>query len=215
KDTVLKASMSKEDTDKDDLRPDEPFLNEDIAKEEIDVLLDKKILVNAKKYDENGVHDIDSFDDNDNLIMKGNNLLALHTLKEKYAGKVKLIYIDPPYNTGGDAFLYNDQFNHSTWLTFMKNSLEIAYKQLSKTDSSLVKIGDGEVNYLKVHMDKIFTDGFIANVLWEKRTSSDSRISLGGAHDHILEFTKDLNNVKNNINTLPSSEARKADFKHP
>src|SRR5699024_8637161 len=107
KDTVLKASMSKEDTDKDDA--EEPFLNEVIAKEEIDVLLDKKILVNAKKYDESGVHDIDSFDENDNLIMKGNNLLALHTLKERYAGKVKLIYIDPPYNTQGDSFTYNDQ----------------------------------------------------------------------------------------------------------
>jgi len=215
KDTVLKASMSKEDTDKDDLRPDEPFLNEVIAKEEIDVLLDKKILVNAKKYDENGVHDIDSFDDNDNLIMKGNNLLALHTLKEKYAGKVKLIYIDPPYNTGGDAFLYNDQFNHSTWLTFMKNRLEIAYELLSKNGSIWVNIGDEEVHYLKVLMDKIFTDGFIANVLWQKRTSPDSRISLGGAHDHILVFTKDLNNFKNNINKLPLSEARKADFKNP
>ncbi|HLR91506.1 MAG TPA: site-specific DNA-methyltransferase [Atopostipes sp.] len=94
KDTILKASMSKEDTDKDDLRPNEPFLNEVIAKEEIDVLLDKKILVNAKKYGVNGELEIDSFDENNNLIIKGNNLLALHTLKEKYAGKVKLIYID-------------------------------------------------------------------------------------------------------------------------
>src|SRR5699024_5741718 len=115
-----------EDTDKDDLRPDEPFLNEVIAKEEIDVLLDKKILVNAKKYDTHGVHDVDSFGENDNLIMKGNNLLALHTLKEKYAGKVKMIYIDPPYNTGNDGFKYNDSFNRSSWLTFMKNRLEIA-----------------------------------------------------------------------------------------
>src|SRR5699024_5818656 len=88
KDTVLKASMNKEDTDKDDLRPDEPFLNEVIAKDEIDVLLDKKILVNAKKYDKDGEHEIDSFSEEDNLILKGNNLLALHTLKEKYAGKV-------------------------------------------------------------------------------------------------------------------------------
>lgn len=215
KDTVLKASMSKEDTDKDDLRPDEPFLNEVIAKEEIDVLLDKKILVNAKRYDTDGVHDVDTFDKDDNLIMKGNNLLALHTLKEKYAGKVKLIYIDPPYNTGGDSFLYNDRFNHSTWLTFMKNRLEIAYELLSKNGSIWVNIGDEEVHYLKVLMDKIFADGFIANVLWQKRTSPDSRISLGGAHDHILVFTKDLNNFKNNVNKLPLSEARKADFKNP
>lgn len=83
KDTVLKESMSKEDTDKDDLRPDEPFLNEVIAKEEIDVLLDKKILVNAKKYDENGVHEVDSFDENDNIIIKGNNLTCSTYTKRK------------------------------------------------------------------------------------------------------------------------------------
>src|SRR5699024_831148 len=156
KDTVLKASMSKEDTDKDDLRPDEPFLNEVIAKEEIDVLLDKKILVNAKKYDENGVHDIDSFDKDDNLIMKGNNLLALHTLKEKYAGKVKLIYIDPPYNTGSDSFVYNDNFNHASWLTFMKNRLDIAWELLSKDGYIVIQTDDAEQPYLKVLMDSIY-----------------------------------------------------------
>src|SRR5699024_2102126 len=104
KDTILKASMSKEDNDKNDMRPDEPFLNEIIAKEEIDVLLDKKILKNVRKYDENGEHYVDVFNDEDNLIIKGNNLLALYSLKDEYAGKIKLIYIDPPYNTGGDSF---------------------------------------------------------------------------------------------------------------
>src|SRR5699024_7443649 len=153
KDTVLKASMSKEDTDKDDLRPDEPVLNEIIAKEEIYILLEKKILVNAKKYDKNGVHEVDSFSEDDNLIMKGNNLLALHTLKEKYAGKVKMIYIDPPYNTGNDSFNYNDQFNHSTWLTFIKNRLEIAYSLLSDEGSIWINIDDDESHYLKVISD--------------------------------------------------------------
>src|SRR5690606_35130845 len=144
KDTVLKASMSKEDTDKDDLKPDEVFLNEVIAKEEIDVLLDKKILVNAKKYSQDGVEEIDNFNEDDNLIIKGNNLLALHTLKEKYAGKVKLIYIDPPYNTGSDSFKYNDKFNHSTWLTFMKNRLEIASNLLSNNGCIWIQLDDNE-----------------------------------------------------------------------
>lgn len=156
KDTVLKASMSKEDTDKEDLRPDEPFLNEVIAKEEIDVLLDKKILVNANKYDVYGVQKIDSFSEDDNLIMKGNNLLALHTLKEKYTGKVKLIYIDPPYNTGNDSFKYNDRFNRSTWLTFMKNRLEIAYELLKDDGVIMVQCDDSEQEYLKVLMNEIF-----------------------------------------------------------
>src|SRR5690606_10980003 len=170
KDTVLKASMSKEDTDKNDLRPDEPFLNEVLAKEEIDVLLDNKILVNAKKYDVDGVHEIDSFSEDDNLIMKGNNLLALHTLKEKYAGKVKMIYIDPPYNTGGDSFLYNDRFNHSTWLTFMKSRLEIAKELLSSNGSLWINIDDDESHYLKVLCDEIFgRENFISNVIWKKK----------------------------------------------
>src|SRR5699024_8180394 len=121
----LKASMSKEDNDKSDLKPDEPFLNEVIAQDEIDTLLDKKILVNAKRYTKDGVEELDTFNE-DNLILKGNNLLALHSLKEHFTEKVKLIYIDPPYNTGSDSFQYNDRFNHSAWLTFMKNRLEIA-----------------------------------------------------------------------------------------
>lgn len=94
KDTILKAGMTKEDVAKDDLKPDEPFYNEIIAAEEIDVMLDKKILVNAKRYTADGVEEATDFSQEDNLIIKGNNLLALHTLKEKYAGKVKLIYIE-------------------------------------------------------------------------------------------------------------------------
>lgn len=94
KNTVLKAGMTKEDLAKDDLRPDEPFLNEVVAKEEIDVLLDKKLLVNAKKYDTENEYDVSDITEKDNLILKGNNLLALHSLKERYAEKVKLIYID-------------------------------------------------------------------------------------------------------------------------
>lgn len=95
KDTVLKAGMSKEDVSKEDAQ--EPFLNAIVAREEIDVLLDSKIFKNAKKYGENGSSDVSEIKDTDNLIIKGNNLLALHSLKNRYKGSVKLIYIDPPY----------------------------------------------------------------------------------------------------------------------
>jgi len=156
KDTVLKASMSKEDTDKEDLKPDEPFLNEVIAQEEIDVLLDKKILKNAKKYTKEGEEETSNFSDEDNLILKGNNLLALHTLKDKYAGKVKLIYIDPPYNTGNDSFKYNDNFNHASWLTFMKNRLEIAKILLSDDGIIVIQCDNNEQAYLNVIADEIF-----------------------------------------------------------
>ena len=97
----------------------------DLAKEEIDVLLDKKIFVNAKRYNIEREEAIDIFND-DNLIIKGNNLLALHSLKEKYAGQIKLIYIDPPYNTGNDGFLYNDSYQHSSWMSFMFDRLNLS-----------------------------------------------------------------------------------------
>lgn len=155
KDTILKAGMSKEDLDKDE-SADEPFLNEVIAKPEIDELLEPKVFVNAKRYDADGEHEADSFTDTDNLIIKGNNLIALHSLKKRYEGKIKLIYLDPPYNTGNDSFLYNDSFNQSSWLTFMKNRLEIAKELLSNNGIIAIHLDDSEGPYLKVLMDSIF-----------------------------------------------------------
>ena len=198
KDTILKASMSKEDTDKDDLRPDEPFLNEVIAKEEIDVLLDKKILVNAKKYDENGEHEVDSFDEKDNLIIKGNNLLALHTLKERYAGKVKMIYIDPPYlfdrKKSSDTFNYNVAFKTSTWLTFMKNRLEIARELLVGDGVIFISISNYGQAYLKMLMDQVFGQkNYVETFIWKNTDNADSlgmksRVSIEFIHAYEKVF---------------------------
>lgn len=195
KDTVLKASMSKEDTDKDELRPDEPFLNEVIAKEEIDVLLDKKILVNAKKYDGNGVHDIDSFDENDNLIVKGNNLLALHALKERYAGKVKMIYIDPPYlfkeKKEEDTFIYNSNFHMSTWLTFLKNRFEVAKDLLLEGGTIWVSINEDGMHYLKVLADSVFgADKFLGTTPRRTRYGkSDVPFNYSQDFDFLLAYS--------------------------
>ena len=153
KDTVLKAGMSKEDLNKDETA-DEPFLNEVIAKPEIDEMLEPKIFVNAKKHDKDGVHDANGIDDNDNLIIKGNNLIALYSLKERYAGKVKLITLDPPYNTDHD-FEYNDHFTHATWLTFMKNRIEISKELLSDDGSIWVILDNNEIYYAKILLDSI------------------------------------------------------------
>ncbi|WP_396191202.1 DNA methyltransferase [Flavobacterium sp.] len=140
----------------------EIFFNTVLAKDEIDRLLEPKAFTNIKKYSLNGEENITSFnrDENglikDNLIIKGNNLLALHTLKSEFVGKVKLIYIDPPYNTGNDSFAYNDNFNHSTWLTFMRNRLLVA-KDLLREDGFLCcHIDNNEGEYLKVLLDEIF-----------------------------------------------------------
>ena len=142
--------------DKEDMKKDEIFYNEILAPDEIDRLLEPKVLTNFRKYDIDGEHKVEDITMEDNLIIKGNNLLALHSLKEKYAGKIKLIYIDPPYNTGSDGFKYNDDFNHSTWLTFMKNRLEIARELLSDEGFIFVQCDDNEQAYLKVLMDGIF-----------------------------------------------------------
>ena len=167
KDGVLTASMTKQDNED---GYDDAFLNEVIEKDEIDRLFDKKVFVNVKRFGDNQTaqhstaqhstavdNGIVSFDkEKDNLIIKGNNLLALHTLREKYTGQIKLIYIDPPYNTGSDSFLYNDRFNHSAWLTFMKNRLEIARELLTDDGYIFIQTDDSEQAYLKVLMDSIF-----------------------------------------------------------
>lgn len=137
----------------------EIFFNTILAKDEIDRLLEPKAFSNVKKYTQNGEENITSFnrDENgtikDNLIIKGNNLLALHTLKSEFAGKVKLIYIDPPYNTGNDSFAYNDNFNHSTWLTFMRNRLLVAKELLREDGVVMVQCSFHQFAYLKVLMN--------------------------------------------------------------
>jgi len=164
KDCVLEGGQSK-----DDQKRNEVFFNEILAPEQINRLLDDKVFVNFKRYDKDGKHEVKELKENDNLIIRGNNLVVLHSLKKRFAGKVKLIYIDPPYNTGSDSFGYNDRFNHSTWLTFMKNRLEVA-KDLLKDDGVIfVQCDDNEQAYLKVLMDEIFgRENFVANIVWQK-----------------------------------------------
>lgn len=152
KDCVLKASMSKEDMPKGE-NANEPFLNETLAAAEIDELFEPKVLVNAKKYDQNGEHPITTFSDDDNLVIKGNNLIALHSIQKRYAGKIKMIFIDPPYNTGSDSFKYNDYFKRAAWLTFMKNRLEIAKCLLADDGIILIQISFHQYPYLRLLLD--------------------------------------------------------------
>lgn len=210
KDCVLEGGMTKEDTGK-----EEVFYNEVIARDEIDTLLAPKALVNVKKYDVNGEHKVETFSEEDNLIIKGNNLLALHSLKERFAGKVKCIYIDPPYNTGGDSFKYNDRFNHSTWLTFMKNRLEVAKELLSDDGSIWLNIDDDESHYLKVLCDELFgRENFIGNIIWEKKFSPQNDATFfSDMHDHILVYCKNIDKFK--INLLARTEKMNERYKNP
>jgi adenine-specific DNA-methyltransferase len=166
KDCILEGGQEKPDEKRKEI-----FHNEILAPDEIDRLLEPKVFTDFKMIDKDGEHKLHGFrrdpeknkmrglpEDTitDNLIIKGNNLLVLHSLLKEFRGKVKLIYIDPPYNTGNDEFKYNDNFNHSTWLTFMKNRLEVAKELLKEDGAIFVQCDDNEQAYLKVLMDEIF-----------------------------------------------------------
>lgn len=180
KDCVLEGGQTK-----DDAKRQEIFFNETLAPTEINRLLDDKVLTNFKRFDADGEHEVMEISDTDNLIIKGNNLVALHSLKKRFAGKVKLIFIDPPYNTGSDSFGYNDSFNHSSWLTFMKNRLEVA-KNLLRVDGMIwIQTDDNEHAYLKVLMDEIFgTESYLNTVTIKSKASSGAS---GGGEDKRLK----------------------------
>ncbi len=157
KDCVLEGGQDKEDQKRKEI-----FYNETIASDEISKMLAPKVFTNAKRYTKDGIEENITFDENDNLIIKGNNLIALSSLLKRYEGKVKCIYIDPPYNTNNDTnntFKYNNNFNHSTWLTFMRNRLEIAKRLLIPNEGAMIiAIDENEQAYLGVMLDELFNE---------------------------------------------------------
>ena len=203
KDCVLEGGQTK-----DDVKRQEIFFNETLAPAEINRLLDEKVLSNFKRYDKDGEHEIEELKDTDNLIIKGNNLLALHSLKKRFAGKVKLIYIDPPNNTGSDSFNYNDNFNHSTWLTFMKNRLEVARELLSDEGVIFLSIDRNEFAELKVLLDEIFRDGYQGTVINISAPNGRDYGNFAQTHDYIHIYSKNRDKV-----VLNQLEAEKDKFK--
>ena len=190
KDCILEGGQTKEDAKRDEI-----FFNETLAPSEITRLLDEKVFTNFKRYDKDGEHEVKEIKEDDNFIIKGNNLVVLHSLKKKYAGKVKCIYIDPPYNTGNDSFQYNDNFNHSTWLTFMKNRLEISKEILSDNGTIAISIDNYELGYLLVLLDEVFGKENRKNIITVKRASASGAkvINPGVVNlvDYIVLYSKD------------------------
>lgn len=187
KDCVLEGGQTKEEQKRSEI-----FWNETLAPEQVDTLLSPKALQNFVKYDKNGENTEFQLEENDNLIIKGNNLLALHTLKAKFLGKVDLIYIDPPFNTENDSFRYNDKFNRSTWLTFMKNRLEIAKELLNPNGTIYVHIDHNEGHYLKVLMDEVFgKENFRNEIIW-RYSGWNKKLKTGfeRRHDTIFMYGK-------------------------
>jgi adenine-specific DNA-methyltransferase len=231
KDCVLEGGQSTEDGldtyfEYDDTQEDyiekqskrkEIFFNEVLAKDEIDRLLEPKAFTNITKYDSKGESKPTQFNRNakgtitDNLIIKGNNLLALYSLKQEFKGKVKLIYIDPPYNTGNDSFAYNDNFNHSTWLTFMRNRLMVAKDLLREDGVIFISCDDNEMSHLRILMDEIkeinYESIFHIKVRHENRIlRQDNRYQK--VMEHLVCFSK--NNY--NPNRIFNSKDKNKDY---
>lgn len=192
KDCVLEGGQTKEEEKRKEI-----FFNEILAQDEIDRLFDPKVLTNWKRYTANGEQKVTEInrDENgtirENLIIKGNNLLALHTLKKQLRGRVKLIYIDPPYNTGNDSFGYNDNFNHSSWLTFMKNRLEVAETLLRQDGVIFVHCDSREQAYLKVLMDEVFgRNSFIEVITVVNNPRGRDYGGVANMHEFINIFSK-------------------------
>ena len=143
-----------------------------------------------------------------NMIIQGDNLEALKALLPYYAGQVKCIYIDPPYNTKSAFAHYDDNLEHSQWLAMMFPRLQLLREFLRPDGSIWVSIDDNEAHYLKVIMDEIFgRKNFVANVLWQKRTSPDARLGLGAAHDHVIVYGRDGNDFKPNKQQITEKQA--------
>ncbi|MGL2816657.1 DNA methyltransferase [Helicobacter pylori] len=195
KDNILLGNAKDNNT-----KSNELFYHEILHKNEIDTLLHPKALCNFEMH---GQGDLQSAlkDENTNYLIKGNNLIALHSLKKKFAKKVKCIYIDPPYNTGNDSFNYNDNFNHSSWLVFMKNRLEVAREFLSDDGVIFVQCDDNEQAYLKVLMDEIFgRENFVASLHVElsatqgMKVASAKKGNIVKNAEYILIYSKNMEN---------------------
>ena len=214
KDCMLEGEQTKEEEKRKEL-----FFNEILAQNEIDRLLDPKVLTGWKRHTVDGEGEVTEIkrDANgvirENLLIKGNNLLALHTLKTQFRGQVKLIYIDPPYNTKGESstFGYNNSFNHSSWLTFMRNRLEIAKKLLRDDGLIIIAIDDEEQAYLAVLCDEVFGKvNHIGTVIVQNKPGGRTTDSyFATCHEYLHIYSKETGLPTINFLELTAKEKSK------
>jgi len=151
----------------------------------------------------------------DNRLIKGDNLLALKALEAEFAGKVKCVFIDPPYNTGSAFTHYDDGLEHSIWLGLMRDRLEIIRRLLAEDGSLWITIDDNEAHYLKVLCDEVFgRSNFVANVVWQKKFSPQNDAKwISSSHDHVLVYA--TNKARWRPIPLPRTEAMDDRYKNP
>ena len=179
--------------------------------------LEPRILLEDPTKSYHATNKISENDIFDNKLIYGDNLLALKALEREYAGKVKCIYIDPPYNTGSAFDYYDDGLEHSIWLGLIRDRLEILWNLLDKDSGSLwVSIDDNEMPYLRLVLDEICgRSNFIACNVWQKRYSRENRQAIGDVHEYIIVYAKNPSNFKALRNKLPISEEQAKVYKNP
>lgn len=205
KDCVLEGGQTKEDQKRQEI-----FYNEALAPDEVDRLLYPKVFTNACRFTADGFANAQEASELDNIIIKGNNLLGLASLLRIYEGKIKCIYIDPPFNTGKDSFNYNDRFTRATWLTFMKDRLILARRLLSPDGNIFIHIDINQSHYLKVLADEIFEEkNFVEEIIWSYGSPSGGRAATPkpvNVHDYILHYAKNYSQRKQNRVYIPYTE---------
>jgi adenine-specific DNA-methyltransferase len=177
--------------------------------------LEPRILLEDPEKSYHAAHRVTEHDCFDNRLIFGDNLLALKALEAEFAGKIKCVFIDPPYNTGSTFTHYDDGLEHSIWLSMMRDRLEIIRKLLSEDGSLWITVDDNEAHYLKVMCDEMFgRTNFISNVIWQKRFSPNNTSQfISDSHDHILVYSRDKNRWI--INSLPREEKHNQSYKNP
>lgn len=150
--------------------------------------LEPRILLEDAALSYHARHRVSENDSFDNRLIFGDNLLALKALEQAFSGKVKCVFIDPPYNTGSAFTHYDDGLEHSIWLGLMRDRLEIIRRLLSEDGSLWITIDDNEAHYLKVLCDEVFgRSNFVANVVWQKKYSvANDHKTIAPMHDHLL-----------------------------
>jgi len=211
KDCVLEGSQTNENQ-----KANEVFWNTVLSPDDIDRVNSPKAFTGFKKYINNKIEELKGFDISDNLLIKGNNLAVLNSLIPRYTNKIKQIYIDPPYNTGKDGFNYNDTFNHSSWLTFIKNRLELSKVLLNNEGTIWISIDSNESHYLKVLCDEIFgRENFIEEIIWQRAFSPvNLKNFFSRSHDTILVYAKSITNM-NGLNKLSRTKEANDRYKNP
>ena len=178
--------------------------------------LEPRILLEDPSLSYHAKHRVSDNDQFDNKLIFGDNLLALKALEQAYAGKVKCVFIDPPYNTGSAFTHYDDGLEHSIWLSLIRDRLEIIRSLLSDDGSLWITIDDNEAHYLKVLCDELFGRiNFVASFAWEKDKGRRNDTDISSAHDHVLLYAKSRDIWRKIRNPLPRTDAQKARYRNP